>query len=75
MRLTLIGAASLLPALLAGCVGDMEGYVVTAAQSACKDHGGIHTLYSDVFARHAKCNDGALMLDLQHRPKVAGHQG
>ncbi len=73
MNKALIGAASVLTVGLAGC-GDMEGYVVTAAQAACKDHGGIHTLYPDVFARHAKCNDGTVMLDLQRRPNVVTAQ-
>lgn len=62
----LIGGASLLTAVLGGCsYGDTEGYVLLEAQSKCKDHGGVHTLYQDAWDRHAKCNDGSRAMNLR----------
>ena len=62
----LIAGASLLTAGLGGCsYGDTEGYVLLEAQSRCKDHGGVHTLYQDAWERHAKCNDGNRALNLR----------
>jgi len=69
MKKALIGAASVLTVGLAGC-GDTDGYVINAAIAACKDHGGIHSLHPDVWARHARCNDGALVLNVERRPTI-----
>lgn len=50
--------------LLTGCTSKIEGYGITQAEMACKDHGGIHRLLYDVVYWNAVCVDATLIKEV-----------